>query len=90
MFRIVFIIPPIYEDLLLAQQSAFRDYWQMIRASAGPRDLVIDFTSEEFVDFRKVRANFGDGVHLRNGAADVVVARLNDRINDSIAQSSVR
>jgi hypothetical protein len=84
--RMIFIVPPVFEDLLRAQQTAFQDYAQLIEANMASQDLLIDFTSEEFADFRKNRANFGDGIHLFKNSAAVVVSRINARINDWIAQ----
>ncbi len=86
---VIFIVPPIFEDLLLAQQAAFQDYARLIEANMSSEDMLIDFTSKEFVDFRKNRANFGDGVHLFTDAAAVIVSHINTRINDWIAQGGL-
>jgi hypothetical protein len=88
--QIIFIVPPIFEDLLRAQQTAFQDYARLIEANMAPEDLLIDFTSEEFADFRRDRANFGDGVHLFTNPAAVIVSHINARINDWIAQGRLR
>ena len=88
--QIVFIVPPISEDLFRAQQTAFRDYARLIEANVGPEDLLIDFTSAEFADFRSTRENFGDGVHFVASAAAVIVSHINARINDWIAEGRLR
>jgi hypothetical protein len=48
------------------------------------QDKVIDFTSDEFSDFRGNRENFLDGIHLKSLPAQEVVAVINHRVNEWI------
>lgn len=84
--QLIFVIPPMLEELILSKQAAFRDYYQLIESSRKPEDLTIDFTSEDFAGFRRNRANFGDGVHMFTKPAGEVVSVINARVNDWIAQ----
>ncbi len=80
--RLFFIVPPIFEDLLASKREAFAAYARMVRAETAPEDRWIDFTTEEFADFRKTRANFGDGVHIVPAAARRVVAHLDRQVKE--------
>lgn len=88
--QIVFIVPPLREDLLRAKQSAFHDYNRFIETSKRPEDLELDFTSTEFADFNRNAANFADGVHLNPEAAAAIVAELNRRIDGWVAAGLLR
>jgi hypothetical protein len=88
--RIVFIVPPISEDLLQAQRAELGVYARLMEANMAPDDLLLDFTSDEYADFRKNRANFGDGIHQFPEAAAVVVSLINARINEWMGQGRLQ
>lgn len=88
--QIVFVVPPLEERLLVPKRAALEKYFNTIRPMMGPNDKVIDFTSEEFVDFRADPRNFLDGVHLLPEAAARVVSIINARIKDWIARGELR
>jgi hypothetical protein len=82
--QIIFVVPPTYEPLLQGKRSGFDKYVEMIRAGAGNPDLWIDFTSPEYVDLRKKKENFVDGVHFVSAAAQQIVAGLNSFVNHAL------
>jgi hypothetical protein len=77
---IVFVIPPIAENLFEGRRGAFDSYSRMILAMKVPRDQVIDFSTDQFRDFRADPDNFRDGVHMTDSGADRVVVRINDQL----------
>jgi hypothetical protein len=85
----VFVVPPVYEELLQHKRKAFENYSRRIAAIAAG-DPWIDFTSDAFLEFRRDRANFGDGVHLLRPAARRVVEELNRRVADLVRQGRLR
>jgi hypothetical protein len=85
----VFVVPPIYEELLQRKRAAFDNYARRILATA-PDNPSIDFTSDRFAEFRLNRANFGDGVHLLPPAANQVVAELNRFVADLVSKGELR
>jgi hypothetical protein len=81
---IVFVVPPIWQPILVSKADAFASYSHGILADKSDRDLVIDFTSDEFAGFRNDRNNFKDGVHLTNQAAQEVIAEINTKVDQWI------
>jgi hypothetical protein len=79
---IVFIIPPLSENLLESRSGQFAGYSRLILGDKALGDKVIDFTSPDYLEFRKNSANFKDGVHLTDRAAREVVADIRERLDD--------
>jgi hypothetical protein len=89
--QVVFIVPPMFEGLLQGKRLAFDKYVRSIRSKAAMAgDVWLDFTGDEDYEFRRNAAHFGDGVHFEPEAARVLVEKLNDRLNDSIARGRLR
>jgi hypothetical protein len=82
--RIVYVIPPLLQSIFASKSDAFTNYTRAALANKLEQDLLIDFTSDEFVDFRRNAGNFKDGVHLTNQAAQRVVAVINIRVNAAL------
>lgn len=80
--QIIYIVPPPSQSILASKGKAFANYSSIILASKWEQDRVIDFTSDEFVDFRSNPENFTDGIHLKNLAARQVVAVVNHRFHE--------
>jgi hypothetical protein len=80
--ELIFIVPPTFERLLLGKQTAFRSYTTLIRSYSTPEDKWIDFSSDEYSNFRAIPANFPDGVHLTPEAAKAVVSVINVKVNE--------
>jgi lysophospholipase L1-like esterase len=78
--RIVYVIPPLSQSVFSLKPIAFANYTRAALANKLEQDQVIDFTSDEFADFRRNGGNFKDGVHLTNEAAQRVVAAINARL----------
>ena len=78
--RIVFVVPPTAENLLAPKREAFQKYTQSLLSESSSRDKVLDFSSDEFAEFRRVNSNFLDGVHLNSGAAEKLTAIIDDRL----------
>lgn len=81
---IIFVVPPLWQPIFAAKAGAFASYSRGILANKLDRDLVIDFTSDEFAGFRNDRNNFKDGVHLTNQAAQEVTVEINAKIDQWI------
>jgi hypothetical protein len=79
--HLVFIVPPTFEGLLQAKRTAFPSYIALIRAYSTPEDNWIDFNSAQYSNFRAIRTNFPDGVHLTPEAAKMVVSDINAKLN---------
>jgi hypothetical protein len=82
--QIIYVIPPVLESIYFSKAGAFANYSHTVMENKREGDRVIDFTSDEFVDFRSNPGNFKDGVHLTNQSAQEVVAIINDRVNQWI------
>jgi hypothetical protein len=81
---IVFVVPPLSQLIFASKADAFASYSHGILADKSDRDLIIDFTSDEFAGFRREPNNFKDGVHLTNQAAQQVIAEISARIDQWI------
>ena len=81
---IVYVVPPLWQPIFASKADAFASYSRGILANKSDRDLIIDFTSDEFAGFRRDPGNFKDGVHLTNQAAREVIAQINARIDQWI------
>ncbi|HXA64291.1 MAG TPA: hypothetical protein VNV82_04015 [Bryobacteraceae bacterium] len=88
--QIVFIVPPPEQRLFVPKRAAFQKYFNTIRTVMDPTDKVIDFTTDEFADFRADPANFQDGVHLLPAGAARLVSVINARVQDWIARGELR
>lgn len=82
--QIIYIVPPPSQSILASKGKAFANYSNIILASKLEQDRVIDFTTDEFVDFRSNPENFTDGIHLKNSAARQVIAVVNHRFHEWI------
>jgi hypothetical protein len=82
--QIVFVVPPLSQPIFASKADAFASYSRKILANKSDRDLIIDFTSDEFAGFRRDQDNFKDGVHLTNQAARELIAEINARIDQWI------
>jgi len=82
--QIIYVIPPLLQSIYLSKAGAFAIYSQAALENKREGDRVIDFTSDEFVDFRSNPGNFKDGVHLTNESAQEVVTIINARVNQWI------
>lgn len=80
--QIVVVVPPLYQRILDSKQAALQRYYARMLPIFSKADLVIDFNAPEFVDFRRNRDNFGDGVHLTVSGAHAIVGMLNERIQE--------
>jgi hypothetical protein len=47
----------------------------------GPEDRLIDFSTDDYKNFRSDPANFKDAVHLTDDGANAVIGIINDRLN---------
>ncbi len=78
---IVFIIPPMAEELYRPKQQALRTYADMLLRMSTQHDRVIDFTSDEFKDLWSDQSDsFSDGVHLRQSAAAKLTGVIGQRL----------
>ncbi len=85
---IVFIIPPMAEELYRPKQKALTTYADMVLRMSAERDHVIDFTSDEFKDLWSTEAdNFTDGVHLRQAAAAKLTGIIGQKLQAWSKQS---
>jgi hypothetical protein len=84
--RIVFVVPPVAEDLLQGKRAAFEKYLRLIQARLAPGEELIDFTSSPYAGFRANGDHFIDGVHIEGVAAEEVVSML----HSAMAQSGSR
>jgi len=82
---IAFVVPPTEESLFAPKREAFRKYVGLILADRSPDDRVLDFTADEFAQFRADASNFSDGVHLRVAEARTVTGVVDDRLRSWIA-----
>jgi hypothetical protein len=82
--RIIYVIPPVTQSIYLSKVNAFANYSHAALENRSEEDRVIDFTSDEFMDFRSDPGNFKDGVHLTNQSARQVVAIINTKLNQWI------
>ena len=88
--QVVSIVPPIAEELLARKRIAFGAYTKLIRGSLNGDDALIDFTSDAYREFRGTRANFGDGVHMFQPAADWIVQEIDAIVTRWIADGRLR
>jgi hypothetical protein len=82
--QIIYVIPPVLQSIYLPKAGAFANYSQAVLENKRAGDRIIDFTSNEFVDFRSNPGNFKDGVHLTNQSAQEVVTIINARVTQWI------
>jgi len=84
--QIVFLMPPVFEGILEPKQAEHQDYVRRFATFRQPGDLVIDFNTSDFQDFRSRRENFFDGIHLVSGAADQIVMLLSRQVDSWLAE----
>jgi hypothetical protein len=78
---IIYVIPPTLQSIYLPKAGAFASYSRIVLATRLPQDHVIDFTSDQYVDYRRASTNFQDGVHLSTQGANKVVALIGHQID---------
>ena len=77
---IVFIVPPISENLFEGRRKGFDQYSQLMLNMSGPQDRLIDFSGDDFKNFRSDPKNFKDGIHMTDIGAATVTGTINDRL----------
>jgi hypothetical protein len=78
---IVFIIPPMADELYRPKREAFTTYTNMVLGLRTERDRVIDFTSDAFKDLWSDQADsFTDGVHLHQSAAAKLTTIIGEQV----------
>jgi len=80
--RIVFVVPPVSEDLLQVKRAAFEKYLGLIQPHLAPGEELIDFTSGPYAGFRANGDHFMDGVHMGSAAAAEVISMLNSAMEE--------
>jgi hypothetical protein len=80
--RIVFVVPPVSEDLLRVKRAAFEKYLGLIHLHVATGEELIDFTSGPYAGFRANEDHFIDGVHMESAAAAEVVSMLNSAMGE--------
>lgn len=78
--RVVFVIPPTVERIFALKRKEFLEYNRIIMEGAARGDLVIDFTTDKYREFRADETNFSDGVHLTRPGAARLVALLDEQL----------
>lgn len=81
---IIYVVPPIAQNIYAAKAGPFATYSRIAMATKLPQDHVIDFTSDQYIDFRRDSANFQDGVHLTREGAMNAVALISHQIDEWI------
>lgn len=84
--KIVFIVPPLSENLLAQKRTAFQKYFQTFQTVMAAQDMLIDFISDQFTAFRMNSKNFADGIHLEHAAAAEVISVIDAHIAQWISQ----
>jgi hypothetical protein len=87
--QIVFIVPPLAEELLLSKQDEFHKYAAHMRALVRDQDKVIDFTGDSYAAFRKNPRNFSDGIHLERGATEEITSTMDALLSSWIASGEL-
>jgi hypothetical protein len=77
--RILYVIPPLSRSLLATKHEAVDRYSALILGGKSSEDEVIDFTSNEFADFRN-DDNFADGVHSTKQASLRIVEMIDQKL----------
>lgn len=86
---IVYVIPPTLQSIYLPKAGAFAGYSRTALATRLPQDHVIDFTSDQYVGFRRDPTNFQDGIHLKTEGASKVVALINHQVDEWIQEGEL-
>ncbi len=74
--KLMIFYPPTPAPVLSVSSADFARYRETINALTQPGDIVVDFNSPAYEDFRTDYANFVDGVHLSKQGADAVTSEL--------------
>ncbi len=88
--QLVFVVPPVEQDLWSRKRTAFQNYFQKIRPLIAPQDKLIDFTADDFAEFRASSANFVDGLHLTPKGARQVVGAIQAQLAGWIERGDLK
>ena len=88
--QLVFLVPPVEDDLLERKRTAFQDYLQQIRPLIAQQDKLMDFTGDDFTDFRMDARNFTDGIHLTPEGSGQLIHRIQGRLAQWIAGGELK
>jgi len=84
--RLLIFYPPTPAPVLSECAAKYAGYRDAINALTQPGDIVVDFNSPSYLEFRSDYANFVDGVHLSAAGARGVVAELGRILEQSNSQ----
>jgi hypothetical protein len=82
---VVAYYPPVPHDVLELTRERFLRYKQETSKLFSPQALLIDFNTDEYVDFRADTSNYRDGSHLSTKGNTFVAQQLHDHIDHYLA-----
>jgi hypothetical protein len=87
--QIVFVIPPIAEDLFEGRRTGFDEYSRLMLGLKGRQDEVMDFSTDQWRAFRADPGSFKDGIHLTDVGTATVVKTISDQLTEWIADGQL-
>ena len=71
---------PIPQDYFALYEKSYKSYQEKINAFFDPTDILWDYNTAEFIDFRKDYTNYCDEVHLSQKGIDYITRDINTKL----------
>jgi hypothetical protein len=75
---------PIPQYYFVLYEKNFRSYQKKINALFDPTDVLWDYNTGEFVDFRKDHTNYCDEIHLSQKGIDFITRHINTKLSSHL------
>lgn len=75
---------PIPQDYFVLYEKSFRSYQEKINALFVSTDVLWDYNTEEFIDFRKDYTNYCDDIHLSCNGIDTITRHINTKLSSQL------
>jgi hypothetical protein len=75
---------PVPLDCFVLYEKSYRSYQKKISAFFDSTDILWDYNTEEFLDFRKDYSNYCDEIHLSRKGIDYITRDINSRLSSRL------
>lgn len=86
--RIFAYYHPIPEECLVLYKKSYRTYQKKINTLFRAQDVVWDYNSPEFINFRKDHTNYCDEIHLSLKGVEVITRDINTKLRAGLCRNT--
>ena len=75
---------PIPKDYFVLYEKSYRSYQEKINVLFDSSDVLWDYNTKEFIDFREDYTNYCDDIHLSQKGIDFIIRHINTKLSSQL------